>query len=238
MWRASAVARLSDAVLTLHPSILKVFILEETVGRFTVVEEAARRDVAANFGVIDQSLLRGSLNPAYVLGNSDLNLGAPRLIGAVYGNEAVMFAGLGGKRVLAISTEPTRFEEALQQVSQALPALLENPRRQGTASAAPKSAAEAAEIARSYVAAVIRTSDVSVDDVNLHQPDRLWVIQGTFRSNPFARSHRFQLQLNSEDGAVVTFVSLERTSLTPLIIGVMVVLGTLFFLVWVLSLLR
>ena len=231
-------SRLSDSVLTLHPSILKVFILEETVGRFTVVEEAARGDVAANFGVIDQSLLRGSLNPASVLGNSDLNLGPPRLVGAIYGNGAVMFAGLGGKRILAICALPTKFEEALQNVSQALPALLESPRAEGIGSAAPKSAAEAAEIARSYVAAVIRTPDVSVDDVNLHQPDRLWVIQGAFRSNPFARSRRFQLQLGSEDGSVVTFASLERTSLTPLIIGVMLILGTLFFLVWVLSFIR
>ena len=232
-------ARLSDAVLTLHPGILKVFILEETVGQFVVVEESVRSGVALNFGVIDQSLLRGSLHPAHILGGSaDLNLGAPRLIGAIYGNEAVMFAGLGGKRILAISTEAARFEEALQNVSQALPVLLESPRVHATASAAPKSAAEAAEIARSYVAAVVRTPDVFVDEVALHQTDRLWEIRGTFRSNPFARSRRFQLQLGSEDGAVVAFVSLERTSLTPLIIGVMVVLGALFFLVWVLSLLR
>ena len=232
-------ARLSDAVLTLHPGILKVFILEETVGQFVVVEESVRSGVPLNFGVIDQSLLRGSLHPAHILGGSaDLNLGAPRLIGAIYGNEAVMFAGLGGKRILAICALPTKFEEALQNVSQALPALLESPRAEGIGSAAPKSAAEAAEIARSYVAAVIRTPDVSVDDVNLHQPDRLWVIQGAFRSNPFARSRRFQLQLGSEDGVVVAFASLERTSLTPLIIGVMLILGTLFFLVWVLSFIR
>jgi hypothetical protein len=98
------------------------------------------------------------------------------------------------------------------------------------------SAAEATEIARNYVSAVAKTPEVSIDEVTLQQHNRRWEIQGTYRPIPFARSRRFQLQLGSGDGEIVDFASLQRTSLAPLVTGIVVILGTLLFLVWVLFL--
>jgi hypothetical protein len=231
-------ARLSDEVLALHPSISKVFVLEEDAHGFLVAEEATRDGEGWVDSVLDQSLANGSLNPALILGNSGgLNWGVPKLVGLLYPNEAVMFARIGAHRILGIRCTPTGFDEALQTVNQTLPALMEL-----TVTHVPttdsKSAAEAAEIARTYVANVIKTPDVSIDEVNLIQVRSMWEIHGCYRSIPFARSRRFQLYLRSDNGAVMGFASPPRPSLAPLLIGISVILGTLAFLAWLLFLIR
>ncbi len=232
-------ARLSDEVLLLHPSITKAFVLEENAGRFVIVEEASRAGVGRFAWDIDQSLASGSLNPTLILdGSADLKLGVPKLVGVIYSNEAVMFTRISAHRILALCAEPYGFDEAMQNVNQALPTLMEASWARLNPVTNPKCAAEAAAIARNYVAAVIRTPDVSIDEVTLHQANRIWEIQGSYRSIPFARSRRFQLQLGSQDGAIIDFVSPQRPSLAPLLTGTTVILGTLFFLVWVLFLSR
>ena len=239
MWQASAVARLTDEALMLHPSILKVCVLEERAGRFVIVEEAARAGAGWFACDIDQSLASGSLNSGLILGvSADLKLGVPKLVGVVYSNEAIMFTRVSAHRILAMCVEASGFDEAMQSVNQALPTLMETSRAPLNPTATPKSAAEAAEIARNYVAAVIRTPDVSIEEVTLHQANRMWEIQGSYRSIPFARSRRFRLQLGSENGAIIGFVSPQRPSLAPLLTGITIILGTLFFLVWVLFLSR
>jgi hypothetical protein len=239
MRQAPSVARLSDAVLILHPSILRVFILEEIVDRLVIAEEAARASVEWFACDIDQSLASGSLNPAQILGSpTDLNLGAPRLVVVLYSDRAVIFARISAHRILAICTELSKFDEALQSVNRALPTLMGRSEIQYMPATNPKSAAEAAEIARNYVASVVKTPDVSVDQVTLNQSSRIWEIQGSYRSMPFARPRRFQLQLGSENGAIMEFVSTQRPSLAPLLTGITVILGTLFFLLWVLFLIR
>jgi len=231
--------RLSDEVLLLHPSILKAFVLEENAGRFVIVEEAARAGVGGSVWDIDRSSASRSLNPALILGGSaDLKLGVPKRVGLVYSNEAVMFTRIGAHTILAICAEPFGFDEAMQSVNQALPTLMVASWARLNPVTNPKSAVEAAEIARNYVIAVVRTPDVSIDEVTLHQANRMWEIQGSYRSIPFARSRRFQLQLGSENGAIIGFVSPQRPSLAPLLTGSIVILGTLFFLLWVLFLNR
>jgi hypothetical protein len=239
MRQAPSVARLSDAVLKLHPSILRVFILEERTDRFVIAEEAARASGGWFARDIDQSLASGSLNALQILGGpADLILGVPKLVGVLYSNEAVIFTRVDANRILAICTEPSGFEEALQSVNRALPTLTERPELRHTPATTPKSAGEAAEIARNYVATLIKTPDVSIDEVTLNQTGRIWEIQGLYRSMPFARSRRFQLQLGSENGAIMGFVSPQRPSLAPLVTGITIILGTLFFLAWILFLIR
>ena len=98
-----------------------------------------------------------------------------------------------------------------------------------------KSAADIAEIARSYVTAVAKTSDVSIDEVTLLESKGIWEIGGCHRSTPFTRSRRFQLQLNT-DGAVTLFVSQPGSSLAPFVAGISIIVGSLIFLIWVLYL--
>jgi len=231
--------KLSDEVLALHPSIAKAFILDASDDRLTIVEESTRADIGPFDFDIDLSLTSGSLNPALILDrSSDLNLGAPKLVGVLYGDEAVMFSRLGAQRILAISAEPSGFDEAMQTVNRVLPTLIEKWGQHPERGRPLKSAAEAAEIARSYVAAVVKSPDVYVDEVTLDQGRRVWEVQGSYRSIPFARSRRFQLRLGGESGAVIGFFSPQRPSLVPLVTGISIILGTLAFLVWLIFLMR
>ena len=230
--------RLIDEILLLHPSIIKVFILEERTDRFMVVEERARAGVGHFVNDIDRSLASGTLNPALLDNSVDLSLGPPRLVGVLYSKEGVLFSRISAQTVVAISTEPSDFDEVLQIVSRALPTLIGQSRSRSLPEANPISAAEATETARNYVAAVVKSPDISIDEATLHRDSQTWNIQGSFRSMPFARSRRFQLQLGSGNGAVVRFIVLQTTSIAPLLTGIGVIVGTLFFLIWVLSLIR
>jgi len=230
---------LSDEVLALHPSIAKAFILEANHDGFSIQEESTRADIGPFDYDIDLSLTSGSLNPALILDrSSDMNLGVPKLVGVLYGDEAVMFSRLGNRKILAISAEPSGFDEAMQSVNRELPNLIEKWGVGLREVRVSKSAAEAAEIARNYVVAVVKSPDVYIDEVTLDQARRVWEIQGSYRSIPIARSRRFQLQLASENGAVIGFFSPPRPSLVPLLTGMSIILGALAFLVWLIFLTR
>jgi len=223
-------ARLSDEILLLHPSVLKVFLLEERTDRFAIVEEAARVGVGQSVYEINHSLESGSLNPSRVLaGAADSNLGDARLVGVLYSGEAILFTRIGRQRVLAICAEPARFHEVLQTVSEALPSLMQELGAGSMPVGRAKSATEATEIARSYVSALVRSPDVSVDEVTLERTRSIWAIQGSYRPNPLARSRTFQLELDAVSGAVTGFVSVPRASLAPLVVGITIIAGTLLF---------
>jgi len=98
-----------------------------------------------------------------------------------------------------------------------------------------KSAEGAEEITRAYVARASRSSQVSVEEVILNQTRRIWEIRGSHRSSALTRSKKFQLQLDAETGAVIGFTSTPRPSLAPLLAGIGVVVGTLLFLIWLIS---
>lgn len=99
------------------------------------------------------------------------------------------------------------------------------------------SAAEATNIARNYVTTMARTPAVCIDEVTLHETSRMWKVQGSYRSNPFARSRSFQLQLGAENGLIMAFTpSPPRQPLAPLLTGIVVIVGVLFLLAWIIFL--
>ena len=100
-------------------------------------------------------------------------------------------------------------------------------------------AAEATIIARNYVTTMARTPVVCIDEVTLHETDRTWEVRGSYRSNPFARSRSFQLQLGAENGLIMAFTpSPPGKPLAPLLTGIAVIVGALFFLAWIVFLNR
>jgi hypothetical protein len=224
-----------DKILTLHPSILKVIMLEEKADHFIIIDEAVRSGVDPLACDISRFLAGGQLSPALVLGKpAESELAVPKFLGVLYSNEAIIFTRISAQRVLAICAEPSGFEEALQKVNRALPTII-NDLDVGPAPAVSiKSAAEVAEIARNYVANLARTPDVFIDEATLNQTNGTWEIEGSYRPNPFARTRRFQLQLGSENGAVISFASPRRPSLAPLLTGIGIIIGTLLLVVWIL----
>jgi hypothetical protein len=230
--------RLTDEVLVLHPAILKVFMLEERDGKLFVVEEAAQPGNGKLAYEIDESLRSGALTPLLILGAAtefNKNTSILKLVGFLYANGGVIFTHISDDRLLAICTDAPRFHEAMQILNGALPSLVRElapPLRPG---GYVKSAEGAEEITRTYVARASRSSQVSVDEVTLNQAKRMWEIHGSHRSSPLTRSRKFQLQLDAETGAVIGFTSTPRPSLAPLYAGIGVVVGTLLFLIWLIS---
>jgi len=230
--------RLTDEVLALHPGILKVFMLEERDGKLLVVEESAKPGNGKLAYEIDESLRSGALTPLLILGAAtefNKNSSTLKLVGFLYGNGGVIFAHITEDRLIAICTDASRFHEAMQTLNGALPSLIREltpPLRPG---GYVKSAEGAEEITRTYVARASKASEVSVDEVTLNQTRRMWEIHGSHRSSPLTRSRKFQLQLDAETGAVVGFTSTPRPSLAPLFAGIGVVVGTLLFLIWLIS---
>jgi len=225
--------RLSDEILVLHPGILKVFVFDARIEACVILEEASRAGVGPFASDFDNSLRGGGFNPRVVLEDAaNPTLGAPRLVGVAYSDAGIIFARIGERRVLAVCVDVSRFHEVLNVVSEALPRIL-GEWRVGPASVSQrKSAADAAEIARNYVAAVVKSVDVSVDQVTLEQSIRIWEVQGSYRTFPFARTRRFRLQLSEQNGAVLWFTSIRMPSLAPLLTGISIIFGTLLFLVW------
>ena len=230
--------RLTDEVLVLHPAILKVFMLEERDGKLLVVEEAVKPGNGKLAYEIDESLRSGALTPLLILGAAtefNKNSSILKLVGFLYANGGVIFTHLTEERLLAICTDASRFHEAMQTLNGALPTLIREltpPLRQ---TGYVKSAEGAEEITRTYVARASKSSQVLVDEVALNQARRMWEIHGSHRSSPLTRSRRFQLQLDAETGAVIGFTSTPRPSLAPLLAGIGVVVGTLLFLIWLIS---
>ena len=230
--------RLTDEVLALHPGILKVFMLEERDGKLLVVEETAKPGNGKLAYEIDESLRSGALTPLLILGAAtefNKNSSTLKLVGFLYGNGGVIFTHITEDKLIAICTDAPRFHEAMQTLNGALPSLIRElapPLRPG---GYVKSAEGAEEITRTYVARASKASEVSVDEVTLNQTRRMWEIHGSHRSSSLTRSRKFQLQLDAETGAVIGFTSTPRPSLAPLFAGIGVVVGTLLFLIWLIS---
>jgi hypothetical protein len=235
MRQVGSAAWFCDEVLALHPSILKVMMLEEEADHFIIIDEAVRSGVDPLACDISQFLPGGHLSPALVLGKPDESeLGVPKFLGVLYSNEAIIFARIRAHRALAVCAEPSGFEEALQKVNRALPTIINDLDARPARAVNIKSAAEVTEIARNYVANLARTPDVFIDEATLNQTNGTWKIQGSYRPNPFARTRRFQLQLGSENGAIIDFASPRRPSLAPLLTGIGIIIGTLLLVVWIL----
>ena len=213
-------------------------MLEERDGKLLVVEETAKTGNGKLAYEIDESLRSGALTPLLILGAAtefNKNSSTLKLVGFLYGNGGVIFAHITEDRLIAICTDASRFHEAMQTLSGALPSLIRElapPLRLG---GYVKSAEGAEEITRTYVARASKASEVSVDEVTLNQTRRMWEIHGSHRSSSLTRSRKFQLQLDAETGAVIGFTSTPRPSLAPLFAGIGVVVGTLLFLIWLIS---
>jgi len=232
--------RLTEEILVLHPGILKVFILEERDGRLFVVEEAAKPGNGMLAYEIDESLRSGALTPLLILGAAtefNKNSSTLKLVGFLYGNGGVIFTHISEDRIIAICTETSGFHEAMQALNGALPRLIMELTTPLRPAGHVKSAEEAEEITQAYVARANKSSQVSVDEITLNQTRRMWEIHGSHRSSLLSRYRNFQLQVDAETGAVIGYASRSRSCLVPLLAGISVIVGvgTLLFLIWLIS---
>jgi len=185
---------LARSVLALHEGIREVFVLEEGAGQYVVVEEATRGGLSLLSESLHEVRKHAHLIPALILGGAAQFTGDSnglKLMGILYQNGGVIFTRLGEKKILALSTSPESLYSVMEKVNGSLPGLLE--RESGERAPVVKSAAEADDIARSYLASRLRGS-IFVDDVS-------------YRSSRWAYSKRFQVELDADTGSVLRFAS-------------------------------
>src|SRR5208283_4527132 len=198
---------LARRVLALHEGIREVFVLEEGAGQYVVVEKATRGGLSLLSECLHEVRKHAHLIPALILGGADQFTGDPnglKLMGILYQKGGVIFTHLGEKKLLALSTSTESLYSVMEKVNGSLPGLLEH--ESGERAPVVKSAAEADDIARSYLAPRVRGSIV-VDDVSYREADQRWMVWGSYRPSRWAYSQRFQVELDADTGSVLRFAS-------------------------------
>lgn len=226
--------KLTEEVLALHDGIRDVFILEEKGGQFVVAEEASRNTTARLSNFINESR-NATLAPALILGAaSQLSKtpGSLELVGILYNDVGIMFAYVSEDKLLAISTEPSTFSSAMQLVSEALPDLIKESQFGRKVLGAVKSVEDAGEIAQTYVMRTTRASRVLISEINYRAANHKWEVHGSYRGSRITPSREFQLEVDSEDGAIMSFGSPSRPSRAALVSEVVAMVAALGLLIW------
>ncbi len=206
---------LTEHVLALHEGIAEALILEERAGHLVVVEEATRDKAATLSNLIDETTENAALGPALILGAAtqfSKTPGSLKLVGILYGDAGIILTYFGENKLLAISTETSSFSSTMQLVNDALPSLIKELETGSKTLGAVKSATEAGEIARAYVANARKSSRISVDEITYHAANHRWEVHGTYRSWLVTPSKDFQVELDGDEGAILSFRSSPPTS--------------------------
>jgi hypothetical protein len=229
--------RFAEEILALHEGIREVFILEERGGRFLVTDEAVRGDTKVLSDKIDFAEPNAPLAPAIILGAATQFGGEPtppRVVGMLYHKAGIIFSQLGENRLLALSTLPASLYDAMETLSGALPSLVGEHTLGAKAEIAVKSAADAENIARYYVASRTGGSThVMIDGVSYEPGTGRWETNGSYRAIGGIRSKHFQLDVDAEDGSVMKFTSSDSSHLpVTLIVELVSLLAAIALLGW------
>lgn len=227
---------LTEQVLALHDGIREVFILEERAGHFIVAEEATRDKAGILSNSINEMTRNSTLAPALILGAAaqfTKTSGPLRLVGILYGDVGIMFAYLNENKLLAVSTEPSSFSNAMQLVNDALPGLIKELGIGRKTFGAVKSVMEAGEIARTYVARTSKSSRVFINKITYRAANHRWEVCGSYRYSRVTPSKQFQLEVDADDGTIMSFGS-SSPSLVLFAFGLIALLAALSLLAWLL----
>jgi hypothetical protein len=229
--------RLAEEVLALHDGIREVFILEERGGRFLVTDEAARGDTKMLSSKIDLVGLNAPLAPAVILGAATQFGGEPAppsVIGILYNKGGIVFSQLEENRLLAVSTSPAGLYNVMETLNGALPGLIGEHAFGAKAESVVKSAADAENIARYYVAGRTGGSaHIVVDGVSYQGANRRWEVKGAYRAIGGIRSKHFQLEVDGDDGSVMKFASSNSSGLpVTLIVELVSLVAAIGLLGW------
>jgi hypothetical protein len=199
--------KLAEYLLTIHDGISEVFILEEKAGENVVIDEAIRKGPTLFADQVGRGRRFASLAPLLILGSAgQMNeAGEPKLTGILYDRVGAIFAPLSGKRILAISTSPESFYDAIQLVDKALPEILQEQRLAPSESVAVKSAPEAEDVARHFLASKLPYAIVLVHEISYRRPDQLWDVKGSYRLPEWKFLEPFRVEIDAQTGDTMGF---------------------------------
>lgn len=229
--------KLTEEILALHEGIREVLVLEERAGMFIVTEKAGKDDPQRSLDDLDGPVNNGPLAPAVILGAAAQfakSPGALELVGILYNNEGVMLRYLDESKLLEICTDPPSLYDAMRIVNESLPKLVKEHEIGSKPGVAIKSATEAEEIARSFVVKTRKSTNVSINGITHRAADNKWEIQGLYRSSRLSRVKQFQIELDAEDGSVISFLSKSSSPGALFAAELLALIGALFLLSWLL----
>jgi hypothetical protein len=235
--------KLTEEVLALHEGIRQVLVLEERAGMFTVTERAGRDEAQRSLDDLHGLANNGALAPAVILGAAAQfakSPGSMELVAILYNNEGVMLTYLDDSKLLEICTDPPSLYDVMRIVNESLPKLVKEHEIGGKFGAVIKSATEAEEIARGFVMRTSKATTVSINGITHRAADNKWEIQGLYRSSRLSRVKNFRIELDAEDGSVISFLSTSSSRGALYAAELVALVGALFLLSWLLysSLLR
>ena len=228
---------MTEEVLALHEGIRQVLVLEERAGMFIVTEKAGRDETQRSLDDLDGPTNNGALAPAVILGAASQFAKSPgslELVALLYNNEGVILRYLNDTKLLEIITDPPSLYDAMRIVNESLPKLAKEHEIGGNTGATIKSATEAEEIARSFVTRTRRATSVSINEITHRAADNKWEIHGLFRSSRLSRVKDFQIELDAENGSVISFLSKSSSPSALLAAELIALIGALFLLSWLL----
>jgi hypothetical protein len=192
--------KLTDRILALHDGIREVLILEDRSGHLVVAEEASKGQPMFLTRSIDRMTINGIVAPQLILGAAEQFTKSPgslRFVGIMYEEAGIIFASLPEDRLLAISTDARSLSAGMQAVNDALPSLTKS--FEGGKSGSVKSALDAGETAKAYVAKTTGSSTTRVDEITYDPHNQRWEVQGSYRPWPLSLSKRYQVEFEEEE---------------------------------------
>ena len=218
-WMGSA-----DQILSLHRDIHEVYIIEERVGSYVIVDEASKPGVTLLEDRILPASRHGLLAPIVLLGTAT-QFGGQRskLIGIEYENAGLVLASLTNNKLLLVSTKLESLNDSMHAISVALPQLEESAQETPITIGAVTSAAQAENGARLFLNEKFPhgSSRVLIHEVSYRGRGSRWDVQGSHRPRFWNVPRKFGVEIDANDGSVKGFTySYSYTSSSSLLLFV------------------
>ena len=210
--------KLAESILTLHPEILEVYIIEERDGQSVVIDEASKSGASLLANGMNQMGISAPLTPSIILGAAGQILQGSkptRLVGILYAGGGVVMSPINESTLFIASTTPSSLFEVMHRIAEFLPRI--TPGFRGTANAV-NSASEAENVAIAFLTkrpSQQAYSNVHVDEVAYQNTEQLWSIRGWGQSGIRRRS--FHMDVAATDGAILRFSSASSKTLNYLL---------------------
>jgi len=210
--------KLAENILTLHPDILEVYIIEERDGQSVVTDEASKSGASLLAEGMNQMGLNAPLSPSIILGAAGQILQGSKptkLVGILYAGGGVIMSPIGEGAMFVASTNPSSLFDVMRKIAESLPRITEG---RGSVNAV-NSASEAEDRAIAFLTKKPPQqsySSIHIDEVAYQNNEQLWSIRGWAQSR--VRRRRFLMNVAARDGAILKFTSATSIALDYLLL--------------------
>lgn len=116
--------KLAESILTLHPDILEVYIIEERDGQNVVTDEASKSGASLLAEGMNQMGTNAPLSPSIILGAAGQILQGSKptkLVGILYAGGGVIMSPLDESTLFVASTTPSSLFDVMRRIAESMP---------------------------------------------------------------------------------------------------------------------